>query len=90
MSKEYNAVDAFIEKWNVGYEDHEQKAEFAAEMKAEINQVTQDVACRFASWVNGAYTEVELNKWMPQVWFSTEAPPAKTNTQLYNEFLKTL
>ena len=28
--------DQFIEKWNVGYEDFEQKAEFAQEMKNDL------------------------------------------------------
>ena len=32
-------VNEFIEKWNVGYEDLEQKSEFAAEMKSDLESL---------------------------------------------------
>jgi hypothetical protein len=41
----------FIEKWNVGYEDLEQKAEFALEMESDLKALQQ------SEWV-----KVELEK----------------------------
>jgi hypothetical protein len=34
-------IKKFIEKWNVGYEDFEQKQEFAREMKADLKQLIE-------------------------------------------------
>ena len=34
-------IDEFIEKWNVGYEDREQKEEFARDMKEEILDIME-------------------------------------------------
>lgn len=35
-------IAEFIEKWNVGYEDYEQKAEFAKEMEWDLNKLIND------------------------------------------------
>jgi hypothetical protein len=38
-------IKEFIEKWNVGYEDKEQKNEFAAEMRKDLDSIV-DAALR--------------------------------------------
>jgi len=39
MNKEL--IKSFIDKWNVGYEDRDQKAEFAADMEADLMDILQ-------------------------------------------------
>ncbi|HNR21364.1 MAG TPA: hypothetical protein PKL45_15380 [Bacteroidia bacterium] len=52
-------TNEFIDKWNVAYENLEQKLEFAAEMTADLKSIkgyTEEDMESFASWVSLGYS----------------------------------
>jgi hypothetical protein len=52
-------TNQFIDKWNVAYEDREQKEEFASEMKDDLKSIkgyTGEDMESFAAWVSLGYS----------------------------------
>lgn len=64
-------IENFIENWNVGHEDKEQKIEFAEMMREQLKEIAQcqqdnaETAINFADWINkNNYEKVHGDRWV--------------------------
>jgi len=91
-------IENFIESWNVGHEDKEQKIEFAEMMREQLNAIAQ---CQQDN-AERKYTEVDMIEFSKhcglydfhihhQIWVSKiNFRIRKTTKELFDEFLTSL